>query len=84
MYDLYICLYLRTYSYVDLLFRFANGLKIHDIKWKYEGFEIRSMVLNTSYQISLQNVETDSSEIFPKCWKTIRCLVKYKVKDKKL
>jgi len=49
------------------LFELAHSLKIHDIKRKYESFEIRSMFLNASYQISLQNVETDYLEIFPKC-----------------
>ena len=41
------------------------------------------MVLNTSYQICLQIIETDYLEIFEKCWKPMRFLVKYKAKDKR-
>jgi len=56
-------------------------LKLHDIKWKCESFESRSMVSNTSHQICLQNAETDYLEIFAKFSKPIRFLVKYKAKD---
>jgi len=40
--------------------------------WKFMtsngSFEGRSMVLNTTYQICLQNVETDYLDVFAKCW----------------
>ena len=53
------------------------------IKCKCESFESRSLLLNTSYQICLQNVETDYLEMLAKWWKPIRVLVKYKAKDKR-
>jgi len=79
--------YLHVFAYIFIwiftIFELADSLKIHDTKWKCGSFESRSMVLNTFYQICLQNVEADYLEIFTKCWKPIRFLVKYKVKDKR-
>jgi len=79
--------YLHVFAYVLIcrftIFELADVLKIHDIKWKCESFESRSMALNTSYQICLQNVETDYLEIFAKCWTPVRFLVKYKAKGKR-
>jgi len=55
--------------------------------WKFMtsngSFEGRSMVLNTTYQICLQNVETDYLDVFAKCWKPICFLVKYMSKDER-
>jgi len=63
--------YLHVFAYIFIrrftIFKLADGFKIHDIKWKCKSFESRSIVLNTSYQKCLQNVETDYLEIFAKC-----------------
>jgi len=41
--------YLRVFAYILIcrftIFKLADGFKIHDIKWKCESFESRSMVL---------------------------------------
>ena len=67
--------YLYVFAYIFIcrftIFKLADDLKIHDIKLTYESFESRSIVLSTSYQICLQNVEADHSEIFPKCSKNL-------------
>ena len=73
--------YIFTYRYS--IFKLTDGLKIIYIKWRWR-FLKRSMLLNTSYQISLQNLEVDYLEIFAKCWKPKRFLFKYKAKDKEL
>ena len=63
----YLHLFVYNINRWITFFEHADGLKIHDIKWKNESFESRSMVMNTSYQICLQNVETDYLEKFAKC-----------------
>ena len=79
--------YLHVFAHIFIcrftIFKLADGLKIHDIEWKCESFESRSIVLNTSCQICLQNVETDNLQIFAKCWKPIRFLLKFKANDER-
>ena len=55
MYDMYICTYLLTNSYLGLQF------EIRGIKGKRDTFENSSVVLNISYKIWLQTVETHYS-----------------------
>ena len=73
-------LYLHIYAnYIFIciftISKLADGWKIHDIKWKCESFERRSMLLITSHQICWQNVKTDYLAIFAKCWKPVLFLV---------
>ena len=84
----YVCpVYLHVlafiYIYKVTAWKLADGLKIRDIKWKCDSFDTRSMVLNISYEICLQNVEIEHLEIFAKCWKPIRFLVKSKAKNER-
>jgi len=83
MYDLYICTYLLTYSYVDLLF-----LRLLMV-WKFmtSNESVNVLKVEARYQTLLIKyvckIETDYLEIFAKCWKSVRFLVKYKAKDKR-
>ena len=80
------CVFVRiAYTFICrfTIFKLADGLKIRDIKWKCEKCESTSMVVKTSYQRCLQIIETDYLEMFAKCWKPIRFLVKYKAKDRR-
>ena len=75
------CIWLQFRCRV-IISELADGLKIRDINWKCDCFASRSIVVNNSYKMYLQNVETDYLEIFLKCWKPICFLIKYKAKDK--
>jgi len=58
-----------TYTFICrfAIFKLADGLKINDMKWNWLSFKRKNVVLKTSYQICLQNVEMDYLEIFAKC-----------------